>query len=84
MADFVYRGVPIEENGVVVAVQPVRTIEQNGVHYRGVLGVDSRGHEFVYNKYPNTGVTPVEPKGLYDMDGFRLLDSGGNALFVRR
>jgi len=48
----VYKGIPVTENGIVKHVQPVRSIEQNGVHYKGVKSVDSRGNEFVYNKVP--------------------------------
>jgi len=56
MTEFVYKGIPIYKNGIVVAVQPVRAIQaDDGNYYSGVLDIDIRGNEYVYNKYPNKG-----------------------------
>lgn len=53
MPDFAYRGLPVEKDGAIRHVQPVRSIQApNGKHYRGVLDVDSRGNEFTYNQFP--------------------------------
>lgn len=83
MPDHVYKGIPIEENNVVVTVQPVRGVVANdGLTYRGVLDIDARGNRFVYNQVPNDW---REPKRiLIDGDGFGLIDGNGNLIMVKR
>lgn len=72
---FTYKGVPVEKDGVVHHVQRVRSIEApNGKHYRGVLDVDAQGNEFVYNQYPNTGVTPPARLAMNEATGFLLMN----------
>lgn len=62
MVDFVYKGIPIIKDGIVIAVERVRSIQApDGKYYRGVLDIDANGNKFVYNQYPSTGVTPVTP-----------------------
>ncbi|MCL2096942.1 MAG: hypothetical protein FWH10_08575 [Oscillospiraceae bacterium] len=59
-ADFTYRGIPVTENGIVKYVRRARSIKApDGIYYRGVLSTDSRGNSFVYNQYPNTGISPI-------------------------
>lgn len=55
MANHVYNGVPIMENGVVKYVQPIRAIQHtDGKYYHGVVDVDQWGNEFAYNRVPDT------------------------------
>ena len=64
-----YRGIPIEENGEVIAVQRTKSIEApDGKHYRGALGVDARGNEYVYSQYPDSGVSTEPPTIAFFLD----------------
>lgn len=55
MPKFTYKGLPITENGITIAVQPVRSIQDptSGVFHRGVLGRDFEGNLFAYNQVPS-------------------------------
>jgi len=54
MPEFVYKGIPIYEDGNVVAVQNIRGIEAaNGKILHGIKDSDNRGNEFVYNRVPD-------------------------------
>jgi hypothetical protein len=56
---YAYKGILSEDGSYVNRVKSI--IASDGKHYRGELGIDSRGLPYVYNQVPNTGVIPVVP-----------------------
>lgn len=83
MPKFTYKGLPIKENGITIAVQPVRSIQDptSGVFHRGVLGQDSEWNLFAYNQVPSDySPMPIIPHLLRDRNGYLLRDRNGYLL----
>lgn len=83
--DFVYRGLPVEQAGVVVAVQPIHGIVAlDGLTYPGVLSYDADGNAFTYNQVPSDyNPAPIVRYRLIDANGLALIDGAGYNIMVR-